>query len=819
MLYKSEMRANSADGSQVKKIEKFKVLSADTEIGNDFKDPELMRLKLDMAKEFTRVYRENAGEHRAIREAKCLAAQYPALCRKIVKGDLFAGRAHYFPLVGFGLEIYSHSGVRGIMVDDLAGDQVTEETKIFRERLGASNTGYFYDYSALKEAIRTLELDGPEKQEAEEIIRFWWEESSRYKYNKLLPKDITDYVDRTDFDLKLASTFFRVGCASVGFDPLLRKGIPGMKTYISEKNSSVAPDSDAAGLYTGMLMALDVLVSVCGRYEKEALEMAAVETDGAYKAELLKMAEVLSNITVRKPENTREALQLFWLYNLLTQTLNYGRMDEYIGDFYVRDIDGGFATDEDILKLLKSLWKIINDLMIDGLFNSAANNRIILGGKGRRNPENADRFALIAMEATRQTYYAEPNVTLRFCKEQNPLLMKKALDLVGEGCIHPSLYNDDAYIPYVAETFGVSPEEAEHYIPEGCGEIVLDHRGIGSPNALFNYLTLLDLVLHNGYYTNLGEQKSLKLGELSDFDTFDKLLEAVKKQIDFTHGVLARRQALEVKFEGENHAYLFMSMLTYDCIEKGRSLMDRGARYLGGIIESFGITNLADSLYAIKELVYEKKRFTLEKIVEMLDADFKGYEAERQLMLSLPKFGNDHEGVDGFHTELTKFINQNVNERGKAAGLDYYLVCNLNPGGITYANVTKASADGRRYGDPMAVGNAPTAGRDQNGMTALLNSMLKHNKNHGGYVHNLKVSKSMFSPENRKKLETLLKSYFDQGGIQLMITTLNPDDLRNALKDPEKYANLIVRVGGWTSRYVELEPVYQMEILNRTLYC
>lgn len=787
-------------------------------VRNNFATPELVSLKLKMAKRFTKTYRENMHEHIAIREAKCLAEQYPYICRNILRGDLFAGRVHFYPLVGFGLEVYPHTNLPAIYKDDVAGDKVPQEVKELREHIGASNTGFYYDYPGLKRAIEILNLKGDEKKEVEEIIDFWWEESSRYKYNQALDEEIKNNTGRTDFDVKLANTFFRIGCISVDFDTLLQKGIPGMRAWIEEKKADVDSDSEPAKIYQGMLMCLDVLVNVCRYYEKQALEMARDEEDPEYKFELIKMADVLENIAVRKPESTREALQLMWLYNMLTGTLNYGRMDEYIGDFYVNDIDSGRCTDEEILKLLKSLWKIMNDMFIDGLSNSAANHRIILGGKGRRNEKNADRFALIAMEASRQTYFAEPNVTLRFYKGQNPALMKKAFDLIGEGCIHPSLYNDDAYIPFVAETYRVPICDAEHYIPEGCGEIVIDHKSIGSPNAILNYLTLLDVVLHNGYYTVLGEQIGLKLGTPDDFDTFEKLLDAVKKQISFTHDILARRHAIEIKIEAEHVPQLFLSMLIDDCIEKGRTAMNGGAKYLGGIIESFGITNLADSLYAIRELVYNRKVMTLSKLVEILDAHFEGYEAERQLMLSLPKFGNDNDDVDSLHTELTRFINTDVNEKGRAAGLDYFLICNLNPGAVTYSDNTKASADGRLFGEPMAVGNAPTAGRDISGLTAVLNSMLKHDKHHAGFVHNLKVSKTLFKPGNREKFENLVNTYFENGGIQLMITTLNPDDLKNALKYPEKYQNLLVRVGGWTSRYVELEPKYQMEILHRTMY-
>jgi pyruvate-formate lyase len=209
---------------------------------------------------------------------------------------------------------------------------------------------------------------------------------------------------------------------------------------------------------------------------------------------------------------------------------------------------------------------------------------------------------------------------------------------------------------------------------------------------------------------------------------------------------------------------------------------------------------------------------TLEKLVEILDADFQGFETERQIMLNLPKFGNDHEGVDALHTELSAFVNRTAFEAGRRAGLDFFLNCNLNPGGGYYRQTTKASADGRHCGEAMAYGNAPTAGRDREGVTALLNSMAKHDKLHLGYVHNLKLSKSLFSPQNRPKLECLLDTYFDNGGIQAMVTAMDRDDLARAQENPDQYANLLVRVAGWTSRFVELPPHDQIEIMNRTFH-
>jgi pyruvate-formate lyase len=449
----------------------------------------------------------------------------------------------------------------------------------------------------------------------------------------------------------------------------------------------------------------------------------------------------------------------------------------------------------------------------------AINNcRIIVGGKGRRNPDNADQFAFAAMEVTQEMKEQEPNLTLRFFKGQDPALFEKALDLIADGCVHPTLYNDDEHIPMVAKAYGVTEQEAEGYLPQGCGEIQIDHKSISSPNNIINFLAALDLVLHDGYNTTVREQRGIKVGSLEHFDTFDKLYDALKKQIDYTNELFARRNKIENEVHARTSAFLFTSILTDECITRGKGIFAGGAKYLGSQIETFGLTNTADSLAAIKKLVYDEKKITLARLVKVLDADFEGYDDEFKMMRSCPKFGNDDSYADDLYEDLCRFVNENVASKAKQCGLDFFLNCNLNPGGVRYGEGTKASADGRQAGDALAVGNAPTAGFDTQGMTALLNSMKKQYKLHSGFVQNLKVSKELFAAGNRDKLKSILQAYFETGGIHLMITCLNPEDLQNALKEPEKYPNLLVRVGGWTARFVNLEKSVQKEIVNRTLY-
>jgi len=776
--------------------------------------------KLSIARAFTRAYRENLDRPVPIREARCLAACYPAICTDIEERDLIAGRQVFRPLVSFDVELNANSDIEVVSKDSIPRRDWTPEDRALRARIGVSSCGFSFDYSNLTKIARSLPPGSAERREIEEMIAFWLEHSTRRRYNQAVPAEITDHLgSSTGMDLRYANAFCRLCCYSIDYDKLLQLGIPGLRALISGRlpEARGRGDDKAADLYEGMLLALDVLVNLCRHYELQARDMSAGAAEESRRADLLAMARTLGNIQDRPPGNLHEAIQLFWLYNMVAVTPNYGRMDVYLGDFYARDVDSGTLSESRARDLLASLWKIISDIRYRS-GPTQPNARIVVGGMGRRNEENADRFALAAMAVSERLRVTEPNLTLRFYDGQDPALMKRAFDMLGRGTVHPGLYNDDVHVPMVQEAYGVPRKDAEQYLPEGCGEILLDHMGVGSPNNILNYVSGLDLVLHNGFDRDIGEQRGLRLGTLEEFGTFEKLVDAFKRQIDFTNGLLARRHAIEHRVEAEHAAFLFISMLSDDCIARGRSLFDGGARYLGGIIETFGLTNVVDSLYAIRELVYEKKAMTLQKLVAILDADFEGYERERRMMLDLPKFGNDHQRLDSLYLDLRRFVCRSASCKAAEAGLDFFLNCNLNPGAGYYRGRTPASADGRKAGESMAFGNAPTAGRDRSGVTSLLNSLAIHEGPHAGYVQNLKVNRDMFAPQNRPRFEALVETYFRKGGCQLMVTALNRGDLEDAVDHPENYPDLLVRVAGWTSKFVELPDYARKEVLERTLH-
>lgn len=778
---------------------------------------------LVLARNFTRAYRENLHNPVAVREARCMAEQYPFILNPIADGHLFAGRqwAYEF-LVGFNLELYANKNLEVIVKDSKPDRKLTAGEKKLRRKLTACSGGFFYDYARLSEIAERFPEDSPEKAGVQELIAFWATESTMFHYNQELSDEIRDNLGRvTSSDLRYANSFgSRVCCFSLDIDKLLQLGLPGLRNRIENKRAENAGDREREGLYDGMLLTLDIVDSVLDFYYRDALSQISHGADPVRAAELARIADSAAHLRVKPPGTLHEAIQLWWIYTLLADIPNYGRMDQWLGDFYVADLESGRLTGEEAFNLLQNVYRMVTERRYeDDGSHAMPNSRIILGGKGRRNPENADRFAKLALRVTRLMNVTEPQTTLRYHRQQDPELFDLALDAIASGAVYPILYNDDVHIPWVEKAYKVSHQEAEQYVPEGCGEIQIDHASVGSPNNIINYISGLDLVLHNGYDTAVGEQRGLALGGPATFDTFEKLVAAWKRQIHQTQRILALRHAAEVRALSGTVAFNFLSILSDDCIECGKSLFNGGARFSGGIIESFGLTNTADSLWAIRELVYGQKVMTLAEMVAICDGNFEGYQREHKRMLELPKFGNDHDGVDELHRELSDFACRSAFAAGEEAGLDFFLICNLNPGGGYYRQNTKASADGRFNGESMAFGNNPTAGRDRSGLTSLLNSCCKSDHLHAGYVQNVKMAQSLLTGPNRERTKALINTYFASGGCQLMVTVTDQKELEDAQRHPENYPDLIVRVAGWNARFVHLAPHEQKEVMNRTFYC
>jgi len=741
---------------------------------------------------FTEVYRKNINEHIAIREAKCHAAQFPAVLNEIQDNDRLAGRT-FWGWVGFS----PHNAP------------------------GGAAYGYFCHEQKIIEALERGNIPIAQRDGVHEMLHFWKKETSKAKVEaafteKMLPVLFRDEIVSLPYNFKplIANPIYRMAGVFVDYEKLLRLGIPGLKAEIAGCLDKSKAEGGDFKLYEGMLMALDVFINSCRHYEKQAQEKVNQTVDSKRKTELIQLARVLKNNALFKPESFYEALQLSWLYTLICGSLELGRVDIYLGDFYVNDIDNGIITEEEALSLMHSYWKLINELFRD------VDGRVIIGGRGRRNEANADRFALLVLE-TMRTYGQAilPQTTLRFYDGMNPQLMEKSITLIGDGHTFPLLYNDDVLVPGVAEAHDVPMEDAEQYMPLGCGEIVIDHMGFGTPSGSLNVLKALEVTMRNGICPITNKQLGLQTGYLKDFKTYEEFFEAFKKQLTFFIEILADHEDLEYVESGKQAPYLYLSMLYDDCIRRGKAIFSGGIKYLGGSLESFGSVNTADSLTAIKKMVFEDKLISAERLIEALDNNFVDYEKEHKLLRNCPKYGNDDTYADDVMVELHDFMCNTMRNQRDRTNLDWYLnVLINNKQNTILGRWVGASADGRKAGREMANGNTPAGGNDKKGITALINSLVKpSHRIHAGTVQNMRFGRDFFA-SNRPKFEILLDTYFKKGGAQAMITVINRGDLEKALMEPEKHQDLFVRIGGFSARYIDLPRDVQLEILSRVTY-
>ncbi len=762
----------------------------------------LLDRPFDVELNVTRAHRNCSDADPALREAWCLRAMFPDALSPIEPShDLFAGR------------FISTPGV----------DKVLYEWDAHRHNIPAVgflpltpgmgfSAGYYCHETILRKKIEDSKPDDTLCEELEQVVQYWRQhglpEICRREYpaeiQTALPFDTLSGRESAN----PAHPLVRMTGPMYDNGKLVRLGLCGLREEVL-KAAERFPEN--AALFQGMALALELVADVCRFYAEQARSLAREQNNRQHASELVCMAEALENIAIRPPNSFREAIQLVLLYGVVSGAYSWGRLDEALGDWLCHDLDYGRLTEAEALNLMCSLWIIIND-------NGAPyDNRVIVGGRGRSKESTADRFALMAIEATRRTRLPLPQLSLRFYEGQNPALYDLALTAIGEGCTFPILYNDEVNIPAAAQAMQVSEKEAEQYVPYGCGEYVLYKQSFGTPSGVFNHTKVLECLIRNGRKTLTGRESGPKLGHLREFQTFEHLFEAYQQALDYWIALMAEQQKLEYDIVARECRYLLWSMLYENCLERGKALFSGGLQHMGGTLESYGQINASDSLLAIKKAVYDEEWCSADELIDALDNDFKGYEKLRDKLLSVPKYGNNHPEADEMAIRVHEYTCLKTREQAAKVGLDSYLIVIINNQANTVlGGHTLASADGRRAFEPLANANNAAPGMDRAGLTANLSSLVKLRPDlHAGAVQNLKLAPEFFTRQ-LDKLKALLQVYF-QRGTQLMITVVNAGDLEAAIRDPEQYPNLMVRVGGFSARFVELPPSVQREVLQRTL--
>ncbi|MEA5003209.1 MAG: pyruvate formate lyase family protein [Christensenella sp.] len=756
---------------------KFDVNGAqNVEVSKKFPCEKPLIKQLEIMEQYTAAHKAFTGQAKEMREVECLNVLYPTLFREIEPEDKIIGRIDFLP-IGFGC-VTSLGGVGHYCV--------------------------FNKLLAFKDELEDESL----KKRVDVLYDYWLDHDVKTLYCKDVLTE--DTIGRfIDVNYPMIATA-RLSGMMLDYQKLIDLGIDGLRNEIQEQMKG-SPDNQ---FYTAALKCLDLFVTTAEHLQN----MAWRHMKGAgakRKKELQTIWDSLEKVKSDKPETFHQALQLFWLYALLAGVINYGRLDDYMGPFLKHDLETGLITEEEAYEYVKSLWTMIENR------RTTVNGRIIVGGRGRRNPEAADVFLHIAMKVAKNCRYVEPQFTLRITEDMSEQIWDEALDALGAGATYPTIYNDDVNIPAVMYGMRIDEKAAEQYVPFGCTEFVIQGQSTGTPNVCMNLLKLLTITLNEGVDPMDGQKKcgAVKIRPLSEFKTFDDLYGNYKELLNYYFDLAVDAQMYSYKLMNEQVSFLFTSILTDDCIARGKALLDGGVRYLGGTNETYGNINTSDTLWAIKHLVYDTKKYTLEELNQAALANFEGYDQIRKDCWECDKYGNDLDTADGMALDLYHFVAQGIRDRGIAAGMQYFLiVISNNQLNTEWGRKTAASLDGRYSGQYMNPANNPQGGANTSGPTAMLNSLAKFEaKYHGGSVQNIKFSPSMFN-ENREMIKALFKTYFKKGGCHLMVTVVNKGDLEDAVAHPENHANLIVRVSGFSAVFVDLEPDIQQELMSRVLY-
>jgi pyruvate formate-lyase/glycerol dehydratase family glycyl radical enzyme len=627
------------------------------------------------------------------------------------------------------------------------------------------------------------------------------------------------------------------------YDRVFATGLKGIIEEVREKlvraEELGIKEPEKIWFWQSVLVVSEGLITFARRYAEQAVKLAGEESNPVRRAELEEIAEACYNVPENPPRNFLEAVQAASLIEL-AKVLENGRIGDYCGRFdqlfypyFKKDIDEGRITVEKAADLVGGLLTLLSRreqcsqvLMREAVQSNKLSN-ITLAGMTRDGSDACNELTYLFLHMVGLLKYAEPHLTFVWHKGIPRWAMTKALETNRRtGAGHPQFINGDTTIKYFTER-GVSIEDARDHAYLGCSYAMPKNQGYHCKAISYiNIALLLDVTLHNGIAPMTGKKIGLETGDPGKFRSFDELFEAMKKQAGFVVKRFVHRNHLAHRTELSTWRVPLHSTFATGCVENGYDIM------MGGQMENpadhpvwdvidRGHVSAADSLMAIKKLVFDDKKLTMEELINALDSNFEGERGEeiRKMCLDAPKYGNDIDEADYMVRDVGKIIPEFLKSERTPFGSKYTIIRQ----GLTWhyygGKGVGAMANGRKAGLPLADASlSPTQGVDVYGPTAVCNSALKADfYDARTAVLNQKFSISLFKNKGfAEKLIDFTETFMKNGGMHIQYNLLDADTLRKAKENPEQYRDLIVRVAGYSAYFVLLAPEVQDELINRT---
>ncbi|MDF2948482.1 MAG: pyruvate formate-lyase [Sedimentibacter sp.] len=677
------------------------------------------------------------------------------------------------------------------------------------------------------------------KNDLKDIFPYWRGKTVYDRYRALLPDDVKKSRDAYMFSRDL---FERNGYGHTVYNmpELMSLGLAGIKEEINEhlKNLDLTTSEgiEKKVFYEGVIICCDAVIAYAKRYSKTAEKLAENEKDPIRKKELEKIADVCNHVPEYPARDTWDAIQTAAFMQLIIQTetngdsVSPGRMDQYLYPLYKKDIDEGKYTNKEIQELLDCFWIKLNEIIkvqdsesihIHPGFPMTPN--LTIGGQKPNGEDAVNELSYLMLNAQEHIQLTNPQFTVRYHKNTPNEFKLRVAEVIKLGTGMPAMFGDEMCIKAISKAFPDMPiERVRDYGIVGCVELA--PRGFQARvNAGFlNVARVVDLALNDGIDRLTGVQLGLKTGKPEDLKSFNDVLKAVEIQMDFfvKHQVI--NGAVVDMIQRQYTPHLFLSALIEGCIENGRDMTWGGSLWGATPILHVGLATASNSLAAVKKVVFDENKITMSELKNVLDRNFSGDsdEATHKYLTNAPKYGNDDEYADEVMNNTTSLFFKIIEKYKDIDGRNYTSMILTLGGTVPHGWKTGATADGRKSTTPVSDSMSPSNGSDKEGPTAVLLSASKIDQSHilEGNVLNLKFTKSaMGESDSLQKFVDMVDTYLiDLEGQEVQVNVVDGETLKKAQKNPENYQDLIIRVAGYSARFVELAKELQDDIIWRT---
>jgi pyruvate formate-lyase/glycerol dehydratase family glycyl radical enzyme len=621
-------------------------------------------------------------------------------------------------------------------------------------------------------------------------------------------------------------------------DVLFKKGFGGIlaeaKDHLSKLSSTSAEDLKKKDFYNSVIITSEGIIKFANRYSEKAEEMAAVEKDASRKEELLKIADICSRIPENPPATFHEAIQLVWftqIGGIISENplaLNPGRFDQFMYPYYKSDIEKGIMTKDQIQELIEAYWLKLSEWVWTISANTAEFfagynqfQNLTVGGKTREGKDATNDLSYMCLKATEEVKTHQPGLSVRMHQDCPTEFLDAVTYLVSKGTGFPAIHNDTAGYQMLINA-GYEPEDARDW--NNCGCVVPHFRKTGEWTSAvnINFTAALEFALNQGRSRISGDKTGLDEKNPATFENYKEVENAFYKQFDYLIEQSIITSLLAQKLHKEMVPRPFLSSCIEQCMEDGKDLVDAGAKYnLGPVLTGIGLAVTSNSLAVIKKLVFEDKVTDMETIIKALDANWEGYEDLRQMAVAVPKYGNDNDYVDDIAIKMANYYYREGHKykdiNGNNFNTAFMGISNYLPTG----KVVGATPCGRRAKEPLSEGVSPFAGSDTSTPLAAMRSAAKLNQDvhSGGTLLNLRLNEDLVNTKRgQSNLGAMIQTFFSLGAFHVQFNTISTETLRKAQEHPENFRDLLVRVAGYSTQFVNLSKSMQDAIIARTAH-